>query len=250
MENDPDRPAGLKGIGREGVMRWLLRGTVLAGFVVAALVFLNLVLDSGIVGGDEGPPRVVFTDVPVGHPHRDQIEQVAELKILPGVTDDIFEPQEPVSRARMAQVVVRAMGWPVSASEQQPYDDIQGTDTRVDFADYVAVASARGVMGRQSTEGRPLFKPDDPTKLGQAIVALVRAGGDALDKRGEPDPALPKAKASEPVKAAIAVAMANGLFADTGIKLATTDFELPVTREVLAVLVANFRAAVPPASAG
>jgi hypothetical protein len=236
-------------MGREDMTRWLLRGVVLVGFIAAALVFLNLVLDSGIVGGGEAPDRPAFTDVPVDHPHRSQIEEVADLEILPGVTDDIFEPDEPVTRARMAQVVVRAMEWPVSASEQQAYDDVQGTDTRIDSADYIAVASARGVMGRQSTEGPPLFKPDDPTKLGQAIVTLVRAGGEALDKREQPDPALAKAKASEPVKAAIAVAMANGLLADTGIDLATTDFDQPVTRDVLAVLAFNFRAAVPPASA-
>lgn len=228
--------------------RWVVRGAVLVGFVAAALVFYNLIADSGIVGRKDAPPQVVFTDVPLSHPHRTQIEEVAHLEILPGVTDNIYEPKDPVTRALMARVVVRAMGWPVSATEVQAYDDVQGTDTRIESADYVAVASVQGVMGRVTSEGPPLFKPDDPTKLGQAIVILVRAGGEALEKREQPDPALAKVAVTQPVKDAIAIAMANGLFADTGIDLATTDFDAPITREQLAVLVYNFRTAVPPAA--
>lgn len=230
-------------------MRLVLRALPVVVFLGAAFVLVSLVMDSGVIGG-KSTGRVLFTDIPETHPHRAQIEQVARLGILPGVTDTVFAPRGPVSRALMAEALVHTMDWPVAAGEKQPYKDVEGVSSKIDSSDYIAVASSQGVLGRVSVEDPPLFKPDEATTLTQALVALVRAGGEQLTVPLKPDPVVAKLKVSNQIKTALSTAKASGLLTDSGIDLAKADLTKPITREQLAVLISNFRKVVAPAPSG
>lgn len=248
VESRLDTPALPSGPGRRPV-RLVLRALPVLVFVAAIFVLVSLVMDSGVVGGKRNG-RVLFTDVPETHAHRSQIEQVARLNILPGVTNTVFAPGDPVSRALMAEALVRTMNWPVAAGEKQPYQDVEGVSSRIDASDYIAVASSQGVLGRASANGPPLFKPDQATTLGQALAAFVRAGGKSLTVPTKPDPVVAKLKVSNAVKTTLSTAQANGLLADSGIDLAKADLSKPITREQLAVLISNFRKVVTPTPSG
>ncbi len=248
IETTTDRPALTAG-GRRNAVRLVLRALTLLVFLGAAIVLFSLVMDSGVIGG-KSTGRILFTDIPETYPHRNQIEQVARLGILPGVTDKVFAPRGPVSRALLAEAIVHTMDWPVSAGMKQPYKDVEGVSSKIDSADYIAVATAQGVLGRVSVEDPPLFKPDEAATIVQTMVALVRAGGAQLTAAQKTDAVVAKLPVSDQVKMALSTAKANGLLADSGIDLAKTDLTKPVTREQLAVLISNFRTVVAPASSG
>jgi hypothetical protein len=227
---------------RAAAVRWMPRVAIVVVFGLAAIIFLNLVFHSGIVGSRPG--RVLFTDVAATYPLRPQIEQIARLGILPGLTETLFVPKNPVTRAQLAESIVRTKDWSVGANEKQPFKDVGGSSGKLDSADYIAVAAAHGVMGKAS-DNPPKFKPDDKATLGQTVLALVRAGGKTLKQPTDFDPALAKLQLPTVVSQALSIAETNGLFTGSGLTLATLKVGDPVTREQLAVMLSNFRKVVP-----
>ena len=229
--------------GRTTAVRWIPRVAIFVVFGLAAIIFLNLVFHSGIVGSKPG--RVLFTDVAPTYPLRPQIEQVARLGILPGLTETLFVPKNPVTRAQLAESIVRTRQWPVGANEKQPFKDVGGGSGKVDYSDYIAVAAVHGVMGKVS-DNPPKFKPDDKATLGQTVLALVRAGGKALRQPTDFDPSVAKLQLPTQVTQALSIAETNRLFSGSGLTIATLKVGAPVTREQLAVMLSNFRKVVPP----
>lgn len=223
-------------------LRFLLRIAVLAAFVSAVAVIWSILTGVGLIGDREQLQESRFEDVPVDSPFYDAVDEVSRLGILSGTTRELFAPDESLTRGQFATVVVKAMEWPVSPDEKEPFADVEGRPT-LDTADYIAVLYQRKVMtGRPGEE--PTFAPEDNVSLEQAIIALVRAAGDELDQPITPEQSIEERPYSQPLKDALQVSQRNGLLSGTGIDPESSDFGAPAQRQQVAALVYNLRRAL------
>ncbi len=130
--------------------------------------FLVRVLD--LVGAElPEAGRARFTDVR-GSVHADSIERLAAAGIVRGRDASTFGPQDPVTRAQIATLLVETVryvsGEPLLAEGPNPFPDVAGV-----HADNVTVATELGlVVGR----GDGTFGPTGSTRRDQAASVLVR----------------------------------------------------------------------------
>ncbi|BDG62176.1 S-layer homology domain-containing protein [Caldinitratiruptor microaerophilus] len=114
-----------------------------------------------------------FPDVG-GTKYADASARLAALNILAGFPDGTFRPNEPVTRAQMAAIAVRALGLE-SASQYAKMDtkfnDVSGAHWA---AGYINVAVDQGLL-----KGYPdgSFKPENQVTYAEALAILVRALG-------------------------------------------------------------------------
>jgi hypothetical protein len=106
-----------------------------------------------------------FTDT-AGTVYAADIAALAQAGITTGCAADRYCPEDPVTRAQMASLLVRAF-------DQEPSDDTPFTDTAgsVHVADIAALAQAGITLGCTATE----YCPDDPVTRAQMASFLVRA---------------------------------------------------------------------------
>lgn len=119
-------------------------------------------------------PTMVFTDI-AGHPQESYILQTASLGIFAGYPDGTYRPDQEVTRAEFAKVVVAMLGLTSAA------DILKGTATN--FPDvaadhwasgFINVAVAKGII-RGYPDGT--FGPSDTILASQAVTMLIRALG-------------------------------------------------------------------------
>ena len=111
-------------------------------------------------------PGKTFPDI-AGHPNQAAIEALAARGIINGMTDTTFAPDETMTRAQFATIVVRGLGLP----EQTPqvFDDVKAGDW---FAPYVGSAYAYGIVkGKSATR----FDPNGTITRQEAAVMVARA---------------------------------------------------------------------------
>lgn len=223
-----------------GVWKIALRVAVLAGFFVALFAVYTLLEETGVIGPEAvADDQPIFTDVGANDPRREAVEFVVDEGLMSGVSNDVFAPDNPVSRADFARIVTETMGWEVEPDMDPGFSDVEGR-AFLDDADYIATVVERGVMQGSGELGE--FGPDQDTQLTHAIVVFVRAARGELP---EPQPEVPediRASAhSEAMKDALAVVEANGLLEGSSIELLEEDLSRPITRGELAVLAGNVR---------
>ncbi len=223
-----------------GVWKIALRVGVLAGFFVALFALYTLLQATGVIGPEAvADDQPLFTDVGVDDPRREAVEFVVDEGLMSGVSDDVFAPDNPVTRADFARIVVKTLGWEVQPDLDPGFSDVEGR-AFLDEADYIATLVERGVMQGSGELGE--FRPDEETQLAHAIVVFVRAARAELP---QPQPEVPEDIAasgySEAMKDALAVVQANGLLQGSGIDPLAEDLTRPVTRGELAVLTGNVR---------
>lgn len=219
-----------------------LRLLVLAGFLVALGGFYTVLQQSGVLGEEAGGGAPVFADVGEDHPQRAAIEEVTQDDIMEPSTDDLFNPEMPITRSDFTMVVVKTMGWDeeVQADLRSDFTDVEQREFK-DEGDYIALIASKGIMSGVSNDP-PEFGPDQDLQTGHAIIVFVRAARDQLP---EPSPAMdPEIEAlpyTSGVEEALNVALTNDLLVGTGIDPLDTDMEAPITRAQVAALAANVR---------
>ena len=141
-------------------------------------------LAPGTVPPPAPEPESAFSDVSPDHPYAQAIGVLFAQGIVSGFSSGAFGPEQPVTRAQFAKMVVLALGI-------QPPD--QGAGLPPTFADvpaadgypfvYVEAAAARDIVrGTGAGPGDPvLFAPDRSVTRVQLAQMLARAGGDKLD---------------------------------------------------------------------
>jgi hypothetical protein len=132
-----------------------------------AATFLSRTLE---VAGYELPEasRPRFTDVR-GSVHADNVERLAEAGIIRGRTASTFAPNDPVTRAQTATLLVESLRWATGdplEGDGSMFPDVGGV-----HADNIGVAADLGLMVG-NTEGR--FRPNASTRRDQAATVLVR----------------------------------------------------------------------------
>jgi hypothetical protein len=86
-----------------------------------------------------------FPDVPAMHPYFGAITDLASRGVINGYSSGNFGPGDPVARQQFAKMIVRAIGYPVSATDLCPSGDVPpGTDPAEPmYPDhYITVAAA------------------------------------------------------------------------------------------------------------
>lgn len=129
-------------------------------------------------------PGLAFPDVPSGHTFSQAIGALSAQGVIAGFADGTFGPDQSVTRAQIAKMVVLALG--LGPSEE-------GTGLPATFADvpaadgypfvFVEAAAARGIVRGlgDGTSIPSLFGPDRSVTRVQVAQVLSRAGGDKLD---------------------------------------------------------------------
>lgn len=127
----------------------------------------------------EPPPRSGFWDVPDDSVFAADVEWLGTAEITRGCNapwNDLFCPEDPVTRGQMAAFLVRALDLPAG---EHAFSDVADSG----FASEIGALVAAGVTRGCNPEGTR-FCPDDPVTRGQMAALLVRA----LDLESAPSP--------------------------------------------------------------
>jgi hypothetical protein len=129
--------------------------------------------------GSEGK----FKDVSTDHWAYQEINQMAERGIVSGYPDQTFRPEEIVSRAEFAKMMVLSLNLPTLKRESS-FQDISDQNWASPFIE----AARPYLTGFRSAKG-DYFKPADPAVREDMAVALVKALG--LDNQNPKSDSLP-----------------------------------------------------------
>lgn len=114
---------------------------------------------------------VSFDDVDELHGKK-EIEELAKYGVINGKSENIFAPEDSMTRAEFAAIVVRGLGYNAEDAENSitgRFDDVQRSDW---FAGYVGLAEQCGIInGISETE----FSPNGIITREQAAVMVSRA---------------------------------------------------------------------------
>ncbi len=115
------------------------------------------------------PATATFSDVPIGSTFFPYIETAFARGILAGYPDGTFRPNNNVTRAQLAKIIVRAQGWPLANPAAPTFSDVPLDNS---FFHYVETAFARGVVS-----GYPdgTFRPNNSATRGQASKMIYIA---------------------------------------------------------------------------
>ena len=109
-----------------------------------------------------------FSDVPAGHWAKAPIEFMSTLGVMNGFYDGKFRPDEPVSRAELAVMLVKLRNLDVNDATSDPYPDVTK-----DYwaAKYIKAASYLNAM---TSYPDGTFKPDKKLTRVEGVVILSR----------------------------------------------------------------------------
>ncbi|KOS62297.1 S-layer homology domain-containing protein [Lysinibacillus agricola] len=107
-----------------------------------------------------------FTDIE-NHWAKDFIQKAAETGIMKGYADGTFRPEQNVTRAQAASMLVRSLG--LTTKEQAPFTDIASYDDGTQSE--IAAAYAYGLV--KGTDGK--FNPGQPVTRAQLALMINRA---------------------------------------------------------------------------
>lgn len=102
------------------------------------------------------------------------IEKLSALGILTGYADDTFRPENSITRAEMAAVIVRALGLGLLARVITTPPGFADVTSAYDWAyGYITLASTRGII-KGDPDGK--FRPGDRVTYAETITMLLRGG--------------------------------------------------------------------------
>jgi hypothetical protein len=122
----------------------------------------------------EGLPTVnpltpTFSDVSRSHTFYRFVETASLRRIVSGYSDGTFRPDDYVTRAQIAKIIVRAKRWTLVPPTTAPACDVHRTHWA---AIYINTAMRRGVL---SGYADGCFHPDAPITRAQLAKILVAA---------------------------------------------------------------------------
>lgn len=119
------------------------------------------------------PRMAAFPDV-IDHWARLELNDLARLGLVNGFEDGTFRPDQPMTRAQIAQVLSRYLQY------EQPTDDFQSAFADVDghwAALAIAAMHEQGVVGGYVEQGQAVFKPERHLTRAEAVTMLARTAG-------------------------------------------------------------------------
>lgn len=122
-----------------------------------------------------------FVDVPADSPACDAIVALADRGVIKGyaTTPPTYGPGDPVQRAQVAVLLVRARHWEGRSREFRTFSDIAWLPQDMRDAVLIVANACQTPFGDYSCVGRGYvdgrFGPDDPVTYGQVITFISRA---------------------------------------------------------------------------
>lgn len=111
-------------------------------------------------------PGRTFADI-ASHADRSAIEALAAREIINGYNDTTFGPEDTITRAQFAAIVVRALGLPLAAADT--FADVPADSW---YAAYVGTACTYGIVNGTSAT---TFTPEGAITRQEAAVMVARA---------------------------------------------------------------------------
>ncbi|MNW41907.1 Cellulosome-anchoring protein precursor [compost metagenome] len=154
---------------------------------------------------------VSFTDLPSTHWAYNYIAEMVDRKVISGYPDGKFRPNNTITRAEFAKIMITASGITPKKVNYSSFSDIESTNWASPF-----VESVKDYMtGYRTADGKYIFNPSAPATREDVAVALVKLKG--YDANRLPDQSTIEAMfkdyagISESAKSYVALAVENGL---------------------------------------
>lgn len=137
--------------------------------LVSAALAASLVIPAAVPAfAATTPSDVVGTDV------QSAVEELTALGIIEGYEDGTFKPENSITRAELAKIIVIATGYGSSANAMANtapvFSDVKVSEW---YTGYINVAAAKGYI--QGYNGK--YRPNDTVKFEEVVAILVRALG-------------------------------------------------------------------------
>ena len=138
---------------------------------------------TGGAGNNGALKSALFKDVDEKNPYYEAIRKLVSEDVLSGYEDGTFRPENSISRAEAAAIIVRAGKLSINSSRKSTYSDVADKFWGKDF---IMAASEAGII-KGMGDGK--FAPYDNLTRNQIIkmiVCLVGKEGEALENGGWP----------------------------------------------------------------
>lgn len=135
------------------------------------LVFAIVQIFSAIAFA-QGTSSPIFSDLPQNHWAYNAVKFMVERGIITGYPDNTFRPDNPVTRAEFARIMVVALNLPIKVTDTPSFKDVPK-----DHWAYPYVESAKYYLTGFRTANGDYFKPSDYAVREDMAVALVKAKG-------------------------------------------------------------------------
>lgn len=155
--------------------------------------------------------NISFTDLPSTHWAYNYIAEMVNRKVISGYPDSRFRPNNTITRAEFAKIMITASGITPKKVNYSSFSDIPATNWASPF-----VESVKDYMtGYRTADGKYIFNPSAPATREDVAIALVKLKG--YDANRLPDQSTIDAMfkdyagISESAKGYVALAVENGL---------------------------------------
>lgn len=155
--------------------------------------------------------QATFPDVEEYSEYAEAIECVSELSIMVGDSEGNFNPNRTVTRAQMAAIVCRLLGYTEDLTTSNKFSDVP---TSYWANTYISKVAELGIV---SGYNNGAFRPNNTVTYEQAVAMVIRAVGgeqEAQDMGGYPDGYLNLANENH---------LLNGVFSEKGEPLSRAD---------------------------
>lgn len=135
---------------------------------LAVVLAFAMILSMGAIS------TFAYSDVEAGTKTDEAVTILSNLNILKGYEDGTFKPDETVTRAEMAAIICRTLGYESQAESSKGttvFNDVAGDHWA---SGYVNVAQAQGIINGY---GNGQFGPEDKVTYEQAVKMIVSALG-------------------------------------------------------------------------
>lgn len=179
-------------------------------------------------GLETGSTKTPFTDVPESSIYAKFIAAAEANKIMAGLGDNKFGPDEKLTRAQMAQLLVNAYGFKADDNNKKTFNDIDGLSWATAKSSIETLAS----LGIVSGEGEGKFNPNGVVTREQAAQFIYNAMTYSPEVKTEAkvesvsaiNAQEIKVTFTNPVDEKTAINEANYIFNQNGNKLEANDF--------------------------
>lgn len=124
-------------------------------------------------GAELSNPQVSFSDVPTNHWAYKYIAEMVNRKVIDGYPDGKFRPNNTISRAEFAKIMVTASGIQAQKVNYSSFSDVATSNWASPFVEAVKDY----MTGYRTANGQYIFNPSAPALREDIAIALVKLKG-------------------------------------------------------------------------
>lgn len=140
--------------------------------LASLLVIVFMVSIFSMVSFSQEQSNTIFSDLPQNHWAYNAVKFMVERGIITGYPDNTFRPDNPVTRAEFARIMVISLNLPIKVTDNPSFKDVPK-----DHWAYPYIETAKYYLTGFRTQNGDYFKPSDYAVREDMAVALVKAKG-------------------------------------------------------------------------